>query len=350
MCDKKKRSVLNKTQGRQKPKKIKQATPDVLVNHALSAYLKQFQAWAEMKGLTEQTLKTRAGHLKRFIIWCDERSINHPKEVTKPILERYQRYLFEIRQKNGEPLSFRTQAGQLASLKAFFKWLARENHILSNPASELEAPRYRKRLPKQILSVEEVNRVLDLPDVHSPYGLRDKAILELLYSCGIRRMELSNLEVQDIDRGRETILIQEGKGRKDRMLPLGKRALYWVEKYRLESRPLMLNDAYEQHLFLTDYGEPFANNYNRLSNLVKLYLNHARIDKKGSCHLFRHAMATHMLDNGADIRFIQAMLGHSNLSTTEIYTQVSVEKLREIHAATHPAKLEIEEATEESKD
>ena len=156
-------------------------------------------------------------------------------------------------------------------------------------------------------------------------------------------MELANLDVQDIDRGRETVLIREGKGKKDRMLPLGKRALYWLEKYRLEARPLMLNDAYERHLFLTDYGEPFSHNYDRLSHLVKLYLQHARIDKRGSCHLFRHAMATHMLDNGADIRFIQAMLGHANLNTTEIYTQVSVEKLREIHAATHPAKLEEKE-------
>ena len=154
-------------------------------------------------------------------------------------------------------------------------------------------------------------------------------------------MELMNLEIYDVDKERETLLIREGKGKKDRMLPLGQRALYWVNRYALESRSLLLNDAYEKHLFLTDYGEPLLDI--RLTNLVKRYLYHAKIEKQGSCHLFRHAMATHMLDNGADIRFIQAMLGHADLSTTEIYTHVSVEKLREIHRATHPAKLETED-------
>jgi integrase/recombinase XerD len=334
----KRKGLYKKPQARAKFTPPKREEPYPIEHNEITHYLKQFLTWSEIQGLTNQTINTRNSTLRRFIVWCDERSLEHPRDITKPILEGYQKHLFDYRKSNEEPLSFRTQYALLIPVKAFFKWLTRENHILYNPASELDLPKVTRGIPKNILSVAEVHRVLDLPDINCPYGLRDKAILELLYSSGIRRMEVVNLEIYDVDRGRETLLIKMGKGRKDRMLPLGKRALHWVEKYRLESRPLIINDHHEKHLFLTDYGEPFAKN--RLSDLVKRYLYHAHIEKPGSCHLFRHAMATHMLDNGADIRFIQAMLGHSDLSTTEIYTRVSVEKLREIHAATHPAKLE----------
>ena len=332
------RGLYKKPKARQKPTPKKTVAPYPIEHNGITEYLSRFITWSEVTGLSAETIKSRNRTIRRFIVWCEERSLNHPREITKPILERYQKHLFDYRKPNGEPLSFRTQHTLLTPIKAFFKWLTRENHILYNPASELELPKYRRGIPKNILSIAEVNRVLDLPDTTCTYGLRNKAILELLYSTGIRRMELVNLELYDVDKERETLLIRQGKGHKDRLLPLGERALYWVDKYRLESRPLMLNDPYQKHLFLTDYGEPFLKN--RLTDLVKRYLYHARIDKPGSCHLFRHAMATHMLDNGADIRFIQAMLGHSELSTTEIYTQVSVEKLRKVHAATHPAKLE----------
>jgi len=334
----KRRGLYHKPKARAKFEPPKQKDPYDIDHNEITAYLNRFLEWSEISGLSPQTINSRNRSLRRFIGWCDDRSLAHPTVITKPILERYQKHLFEYRQRNGQPLSYRTQTSLLSPIKAFFKWLSRENHIPFNPASELDLPKVRRGIPRNILSVEEVNRVLALPDIHCPYGLRDKAILELLYSSGIRRMELANLDVYDVDKGRETLLVRQGKGKKDRMLPLGERALYWIEKYRLESRPLMLNDPHEHHLFLADYGEPFINN--RLSALVKRYLYHAKIEKTGSCHLFRHAMATHMLDNGADIRFIQAMLGHSDLSTTEIYTQVSVEKLREIHAATHPAKLD----------
>jgi len=136
---------------------------------------------------------------------------------------------------------------------------------------------------------------------------------------------------------RKTLIVRAGKGGKDRVLPIGERALYWVNKYRLEARQEFLMELNNPYLFLTDYGEPWIKN--RLTGLVKRYFYHAGINKQGACHLFRHAMATHMLDNGADLRFIQMMLGHSQLSTTEIYTHVSIEKLRKIHTATHPAKL-----------
>lgn len=307
-------------------------------HNGLYPYLLRFTEWGAIKGLSAATVKTRDRSLRRFIVWCDERSIDDPKTITKPILERYQKHLYYYRKSNGEPLSYGSQCSLLAPLKAFFKWLTQQNYLLYNPASELELPRQQRGLPKVILSVEEMEALLHLPDIQTVYGIRDRAILETLYSTGIRRMELVNLTVYEVDASRKTLMVNEGKGRKDRLLPLGERALHWIERYRLEARPQLLTNHDDKTLFLTDYGEPWGRN--RLSELVKKYLHHAGIDKPGACHLFRHAMATHMLDNGADIRFIQAMLGHADLSTTQIYTQVSIEKLREIHAATHPAKLE----------
>jgi integrase/recombinase XerD len=185
--------------------------------------------------------------------------------------------------------------------------------------------------------VAEVECIINTPDTRTVYGIRDRAIIETLYSTGIRKTECVELGLYDVDSQRQTVMVRQGKGGKDRLLPIGKRALYWIEKYRVEVRPELAIDMDNTHLFLTDYGEPFIKG--RLGALVKRYLHHAEIEKPGGCHLFRHAMATHMLDNGADLRFIQMMLGHSQLSTTEIYTHVSIEKLREIHAATHPAKL-----------
>lgn len=179
--------------------------------------------------------------------------------------------------------------------------------------------------------------MLNQPDIATPWGLRDRAILETLYSTGIRRMEMTRLTLYDVDLAQGTVMVRQGKGAKDRLIPIGARACAWIARYLEEVRPLLATRSDELALFLTDYGESFEKN--RLGDLVRRYLRHAGIPH-GSCHAFRHAMATHMLENGADIRFIQAMLGHSELSTTQIYTQVSIGKLKEIHTATHPARLE----------
>ncbi len=161
--------------------------------------------------------------------------------------------------------------------------------------------------------------------------------MEVLYSTGIRRMEAINLTLFDIDTERGTLMVRQGKGKKDRMLPIGERALRWVEKYRDEARGELALHADGGTLFLTHLGEPFIPT--RLTQRVHDYIDAAQINKRGSCHLFRHTMATLMLENGADVRYIQAMLGHVSLETTQIYTQVSIRKLKDIHTATHPAKM-----------
>jgi len=310
---------------------------DVVEHSGLYRYMQAFLEWTVVKGYSEDTARRRQAALRRFIVWCDERDIQRPHDVTKPILERYQRYLFYYRKQDGEPLLFGSQHVMLTPLKTFFKWLARENHILYNPASELEIPPKPKHLPKTILAVDDIETILNQPDTATHAGLRDRAMLETLYSSGIRRMELVKLTLYDVDARRGTLMIREGKGKKDRVIPIGDRALAWVEKYRREARPALVIGKDSGTLFLTDEGIAFRRG--AVGGRIKRYIKQAGIDVAGSCHLFRHAMATHMLENGADIRFIQAMLGHTDLSTTEIYTRVSIQKLRAVHAATHPAKL-----------
>jgi integrase/recombinase XerD len=304
----------------------------------LNDYLKRYLEALKLQNFSERTIENRELMLGYFIHWAKDRNLARPQEVTKPIIDRYQRYVFHYRKKNGEPLGFSGQHAGLTPVRAFFKWLCKNNHILYNPASEMELPKLEKRLPKHVLSLSEVEQVINQCDLNDPLGLRDRAILELLYSTGMRRMEAIHLKIQDIDIDRGTIMVRQGKGKKDRVIPIGDRAIAWISKYLDEARYQFAVEPDEGHLFLTHTGELITTN--RFTQLVRDYVKAADIGKTGSCHLFRHSMATLMLENGADIRYIQAMLGHAKLETTEIYTQVSIRKLKEIHTATHPAKLE----------
>ncbi|MEE8059756.1 MAG: tyrosine-type recombinase/integrase [Pseudomonadales bacterium] len=193
-------------------------------------------------------------------------------------------------------------------------------------------------LPKAVLNEKEVAAVMNAADITDPLGLRGRAIMEVLYSTGVRRMELAGLKLHDVDMERGALMVRQGKGKKDRVIPIGDRAIAWINKYLLTVRPELVSGLDDGTLFLSRFGDAFTPS--SLSDCVRVYVQKADIGKTGACHLFRHAMATQMLENGADIRFIQAMLGHADISTTQIYTQVSIRQLKEIHTATHPAKLE----------
>lgn len=316
---------------------IKPVIGDVRDRDSLYHHLLRFNAWQHEKNYSVATIETREVYLRYFLLWCDERGLGRPQDITKPILERYQRYLFLYRKEDGQPLTTRSQHTRVTPLRAFFKWLARHNHILYNPASELELPRLERRLPKHVLTIREAETVLAQPDLGTPTGIRDRAMLETLYSTGMRRMELLALHLHDMDADRGTVMIRQGKGKKDRMIPIGERALAWIAKYRDDVRPELASGGDDGTLFLSHLGEAFTPN--RLTQLVRDHVNAAGIGKSGACHLFRHTMATLMLENGADIRFIQAMLGHADLSTTQIYTQVSIRMLKDIHTATHPGRV-----------
>jgi integrase/recombinase XerD len=304
----------------------------------LSGYQAAFHEWEAVTGYSPRTIAHQRFAIGRFIAWCEARGLDRPQDVTRPILERYQRHVFHHRKRNGQPLTVTAQLGLLLPLQAWFKWMTKQNHLLYNPAADLDLPRKPKALPKGLLTVAEVETVLAQADPASHAGLRARAILETLYSTGIRRMEVVNLTLFDVDTERGALMVRLGKGAKDRLVPIGARACAWVARYRDEVRPLLAGGRDAHALFLDDDGRPFAPL--KLGDLVKRHLVAAGIAQPGACHLFRHACATHMLENGADIRFIQAMLGHEKLTSTQIYAQVSLAKLKEIHAATHPARLE----------
>jgi len=306
--------------------------PDSLYHHLL----RYLDALA-VKNYSPRTTQARDEQLRYFIVWCFDRGLTRPQQLDRPILERYQRYLFYYRKADGEPLSTRSQHVRVVHLRHWLQWVTKQGHLLYNPAAELELPRVEKRLPKFILSAKEAEIVLAVPDVGTPLGLRDRAILETLYSTGMRRMELAGLTVHNLDTERGTVMIRQGKGKKDRMIPIGERALRWIETYRDTVRPELVTGRDDGTLFLTNVGEVFT--VGRLTQVVRGYVDKAGIGKHGSCHLFRHTMATLMLENGADIRFIQAMLGHVKLDTTQIYAQVSIRKLKAIHTATHPGRV-----------
>lgn len=294
-----------------------------------------FFEWMTHIHFSPHTLRTRGNALEFFLRWCDERGLTRPSEINRPILERYRRYTYEYRQPNGKPLGLKTQIHRIIAIRTFFKWMARHHHILYNPASELEMPRGEKRLPT-VLTIEDVETILNQTDVNDTLGLRDRAILETLYSTGMRRSELTGLKVYDLELDKGIVRINQGKGRKDRLVPIGDRAMAWIDKYLLEVRPRLVQEPDDGTLFLTADGTSLGSH---LSDLARSYVRRANIGKQGSCHIFRHAMATHMLERGADLRIIQAILGHESIESTTIYTHVAIDQLKAVHTQTHPARL-----------
>jgi integrase/recombinase XerD len=223
-------------------------------------------------------------------------------------------------------------------------WMMRERAVLSDPFIGINLPRSTYRLPR-VLGVADLEKVLHRPRVHTRLGLRDRALLETLYSTGIRRTELLRLRLHDIDWHKELVSIRMGKGRKDRVIPIGERALAWMDRYLWKVRRSFVVQEETSEVFLTRSGKPFTPNH--LSGLVRKYIEKALPGRSGACHTFRHSMATLMLEGGADIRFIQQMLGHSKLSSTQIYTHVSVQALKDVHSRTHPAARLLAAARQE---
>ncbi len=302
----------------------------------LAGWVREYLRWAEVSRLSASTTAMRERGLGRFVAWAHERGLRQPRELTRPVLEAYQRHLYLLRKRDGQPLSLGSQEMLVTALRGWCKWLTREGHILANPAADLELPRMPRTLPRVLLSVEQVRQLMNQPDVDGLTGVRDRAMLELLYGSGMRRSELARLQLGDVDLVQATVFIRQGKGRRDRYVPMGASAAHWVRRYCGEVRPMLVHQAQglaAWTLFLTDYGEPYENG--RLTDLVGAHLRRIGV-QHGSCHALRHACATHMLEAGADLRFIQVLLGHADLSTTQIYTHVAIGKLIEVHTATHP--------------
>jgi integrase/recombinase XerD len=300
--------------------------------------LKRYFESLLLRNYSKETIQKHRLQLNDFIRWSAERDLTGPREITRQLIQSYQRHLMGQIDKRGKPYSYRNQYSRVCSIRCWFKWLLKNDHIPHNPAADLDLPKLGQRLPKHVLTQAESEAILSGADVSQPRGLRDRAMLETFYSTGIRRMELINLQTHDLDHERRVVTIRQGKGKKDRVIPIGERALAWIDKYLTEVRPEFVVNLGNSSLFLTSQGNEFSGC--GMSKLVREYVDRAAIGKTGSCHLFRHTMATLMLEGGADIRFIQAMLGHSNLETTQVYTRVSIRKLQEVHTETHPARNE----------
>jgi len=312
------------------------ATPDGLNRADAFTLASLSDAWfrrLEERAYSLRTVEARKWALRVFLRWAEERDLHRPDQVTKPILESYQRGLFQYRKEDGKPLGVTTQRGYLGAVQNFFAWLCRENVLSANPAADLDLPRKPNKILPRALSLEDIRQILNLPDITDPLGIRDRAILEVFYATGIRRAECARLDVDDVDHDRGLITVRQGKGNKDRVVPVGERALHWIKLYQENTRPLLQTPQSGHALFLSGYGERISVAY--LGNWVRRVIAEA-LGKTGSCHMLRHSCATHMLENGADIRYIQQLLGHARLDTTQIYTDVSIVQLREVHARTHP--------------
>jgi integrase/recombinase XerD len=300
------------------------------------------------RGYSPATVRARRQALAVFAGWCLDRGLDGPAMVSRPVLVRYQRWLFHYRKADGEPLTFRSQNARLLPVRALFAWCVKNGHLAANPASDLELPKVEQRLPKAALTADEAEQVLAVPDIATVSGLRDRALLEVLYCTGIRRAELAHLGVRDIDTQRFTLMVRQGKGKKDRLVPIHNRCLTWITAYLTDARPKLVTEPDDGTLFLTVDGTPFS--LDRLTQLVRDHVKTSGVAKDGACHLFRHTLATVMLEGGADIRYVQAMLGHAELSTTQIYAQVSIRALQAVHRATHPGALRPVPSTRRTND
>ncbi len=304
------------------------STPSPVV--LLSRYFNHLR----MNNWSINTVTRRDYVLNRFIAWLAERGIETAAEITPDSIAAYRRFLYHYRnERTGKALKFCTQASYLSTITHWLTWLVEQGWIETNPGDNIELPKEEQRLPSSHLTISEVETLINSVDLTTPSGLRDRAILELFYATGMRRAELIALKLDNINHESGLAMIRQGKGRKDRVVPTGKRAIQWLNKYLADGRPALLDED-TQVVFLTSRGNAF--HPVTLSQLVRTYLTAAGITRPGSCHMLRHTTATLMLEGGADLRSIQTLLGHESLNTTQIYTHVSIKRLREVHDKTHP--------------
>lgn len=305
----------------------------------LKFYMQTYHQWMREMNYSEHTIKNHRCFFGKFVAWCEERGILKPEDISQQLIERYQKILYQSREsKTEEVLTLNSQRVIAMAIHSFFRWMRKRGYLAQNPAADIDIPRTEYRLPQIALTTDQVEKILSATDTEDLIGIRDRAILEVLYSSGIRRAEVSNLKIYDIDSRQGTLMIRQGKGKRDRVVPIGARAIAWVEKYVSEVRPALAADPDHGHLFVMKRnGGPMSPKW--IGYVTKEYMEKAEITKKGSCHQFRHAMATHLLENGADVKIIQQMLGHQHVGSTEVYANLTITKLKEKHTELHPAKM-----------
>lgn len=279
--------------------------------------------WVE-KGLSQHSLDAYRRDLTSYAKWLAQRQVSLDRSTTADcqeyLAERFANY------------SSRSTARMLSCLRGFFQWMIRHNRIGVDPLAQVKSPKLGRPLPKT-LTESEVEKLLDAPNIDIPLELRDKAMLEMLYACGLRISELTGLRVDQVNL-RQGVVRTMGKGSKERLVPMGDAAVAWLQQYLRESRPELQGMKSSDVLFLSGRGQQMTRQ--TFWHRIKLYAERAEIKKTISPHVLRHAFATHLLNHGADLRVVQLLLGHSDLSTTQIYTHVAQERMKSLHAQHHP--------------
>jgi len=285
--------------------------------------------WME-RGLSENTLSAYRTDLKKFVTWLMHTSDDLVSEqLIKADRKVIVSYLSELEKREISP---RSRARLLSSLRLFYAYLLREKKIEVDPVALIDAPKLGRSLPKT-LTEEDVESLLMAPDTSIPLGLRDRVLFEVLYATGLRVSELVGLQLTQINL-QQGVLRVTGKGNKERLVPLGEEAVNWLEKYLLNTRSDLLKGQVTDALFVTRRGTAMTRQ--AFWYLIKRYAFQAEIASEISPHTLRHAFATHLLNHGADLRVVQMLLGHSDLSTTQIYTHVANERLKSLHSQHHP--------------
>ena len=302
----------------------------------LKGHANAYLDYLSQKGLSPKTVYHQYHLLRRFIGWCDDGKADTLLNLTLETLEAYQVWLIQapigLKEETLQPKSARLN---LQAVKRFLKWCQRTGDLFENPAVYLTLGKSKPSRLKECLTEREINSLLSFPDPSTKIGLRDKTMLEVLYSTGIRKSELLGLDLSDIDFPGGILTIRNGKGNKQRLVPIGERALDWTKTYLAQSRPKFEKTPHSA-LFLSQ-GDKRVD-VGPVTNVIQKAKDQFHIKKWGNAHLIRHTMATLMLRNGADLRVIQEILGHSRINSTLVYTHLNITDLKKVHQKTHPAE------------
>ena len=303
------------------------------------ALLKRYLDHLNAGNYSPCTIKHYGDDIKKMTDYLlNEKGIKRVQDVDKDVLKEYQSLIFsQKRIRDGKPLSLSMKSLKIVAIKSFFGFLTKKGDILYNPSSELDVPKRRRDILRDVLKENEIIRLLEAAKGKTPLEIRDRAILELFYSTGIRNTELRELVLGDIDLMRQEIRIRHGKGyfgEKERLLPVGRMAVSWIEEYLKNARVYLRRHDQSNHLFVSFTGKKLS--IETPDDIVKKYARLAKIKKNVRAHMMRHSFATHLLRHGADIRHVQAFLGHESLDSTKIYTKVEISDLKRIHHKTHP--------------
>jgi integrase/recombinase XerD len=292
------------------------------------------------QGRSVQTVRTARSGLKQLVAFLESVEVTTIEQLDADILMRYREALSWHLTDKGTPLAPRSQSERLGHLRAFCRWLVAQDWLVADPSKRIPNPRKPQQLPKAILDESEVQRMLAAPDLRTATGFRDRVILEVLYSSAIRRQEAANLRLDDVDTTHGYLIVREGKNRKDRVVPVGASVCALLDTYIAGVRADWLNADRDRHLFLNRFGHGM--DPNAVWHVVNKYARALKLDKAVSTHTFRHTCATHMLRAGAPIRHLQEMLGHESIETTQVYTRLTINDLREIHKRFHPRERDAE--------